>query len=475
MKDTIKDFITEFLSEMIEDNAAIFAGAGLSIPAGYVDWRELIRPLALELKLNIDWEHDLVAVAQFHTNANGYNRHKLHKAVVEKLSPNKPPTQNHELLARLPIRTYWTTNYDKLIEDGLRNRGKVVDVKIATPQMAMTRPGRDATVYKMHGDVDRPDEAVVTRDDYEQYQRDRGAFITALQGDLVSKTFLFLGFSFSDPNLDHVLTRVRLTFQQNQRRHFAVFKERTKLPKETEEQFQHFKIRQALVIEDLKRYNVKVLLVDEYSEITEFLTELLNRYQRRTVFVSGSYVTHNPWDVVKSITFANVLGRELINKGSRIATGLGSGIGDPLFSGALRAVMASKMKIEDALVLRPFPQDADAALWESYRHEILSHAGIALFLFGSKKVDDKIVVADGVIREFELARSQGLLLLPVGATGHAAAILADIILSNESEFRPELGNEAFELVRKLNEPAELEDLVAPIAEGIARLQGGNQT
>lgn len=473
MKDAIKDFITEFLSEMIEDNAAIFAGAGLSIPAGYVDWRELIRPLAIELKLNVDWEHDLVAVAQFHTNSNGYNRHKLHKAVVEKLSPNKPPTKNHELLARLPIRTYWTTNYDKLIEDGLRSQGKVVDVKIATPQMAMTRPGRDATVYKMHGDVDRPDEAVVTRDDYEQYQRDRGAFITALQGDLVSKTFLFLGFSFSDPNLDHVLTRVRLTFQQNQRRHFAVFKERTKLEKETEEQFQHFKIRQALVIEDLKRYNVKVLLVDKYEEITEFLTELLNRYLRRTVFISGSYKAKNPWDAVKINTFASVLGAELIKNGTRIATGLGAGIGDPLFGGALREVMASKMRIEDALVLRPFPQGSDPGLWESYRHEIISHAGIALFLFGSKEQKDQIVEAEGVKREFVIAREHGLLLLPVGATGYAAASIADHILKFEAEFRSELGAEVIELIRELNKPADLEDLVKPITKAILRLQEGN--
>jgi len=38
----------------------------------------------------------------------------------------------------------------------------------------------------------------------------------------------------------------------------------------------------------LKRFNIKVLLIDDYSEITEFLTELVNQYRRRTVFVSTS-------------------------------------------------------------------------------------------------------------------------------------------------------------------------------------------
>jgi hypothetical protein len=242
MKPAVRSFITEYLSELLDGNAALFAGAGLSVAAGYVDWRQLIKPLSVELELDIELESDLIAVAQFHVNAHGYNRHTLHKAVIEALSPDNSPTENHRLLARLPIRTWWTTNYDKLIENARRDAGKVVDVKSAVAQLATTRPHRDATVYKMHGDVDRPDEAVATRDDYERYSVDRGPFITALAGDLVSKTFLFLGFSFTDPNLDHVLSRVRLTFQNNQRRHFAFFRNRTKLASESDRQYEHHKI-----------------------------------------------------------------------------------------------------------------------------------------------------------------------------------------------------------------------------------------
>jgi hypothetical protein len=41
-------FIKDFLKEIREDNAAIFAGAGLSASAGFVNWRELLRPIADE-------------------------------------------------------------------------------------------------------------------------------------------------------------------------------------------------------------------------------------------------------------------------------------------------------------------------------------------------------------------------------------------------------------------------------------------
>jgi hypothetical protein len=49
MKPAVRNFITEYLGELVEGNIAVFAGAGLSAAAGYVDWRELIRPLSVEL------------------------------------------------------------------------------------------------------------------------------------------------------------------------------------------------------------------------------------------------------------------------------------------------------------------------------------------------------------------------------------------------------------------------------------------
>ncbi|NKK42715.1 SIR2 family protein [Rhizobium leguminosarum] len=479
MKQHIRAFVDDYLGELIEGSAAIFAGAGLSVPAGYVDWRELIRPLSEELGLNIQLENDLVALAQFHVNANGANRHKLHKAVIEAISADNPPTENHKLLAKLPIQTWWTTNYDRLIENSLRAVGKIVDVKSAVPQLATTRPRRDATIYKMHGDVDRPDEAVATRDDFERYPRDRGAFITALAGDLVSKTFLFLGFSFTDPNLEQVLTRVRLTFANNQRRHYAVFRMRTRLKGESVADFEHYKLRQALVIEDLRRFNVRVLTIDDYGEITEFLKELVDRYKRRTVFVAASSVDFGGWSKEVVDEFTQTLGKLLVAKGTRIASGLGAGIGDSLLSGALREVLSSNRTVDESLILRPFPQAMKGEdltkLWEDYRQEILSHAGIAIFLFGTKDVDGEIQVAEGMFREFEIARNQGVAVIPVGGTGGAAESLAYKVLEDPNRIVPELGDDGGKIVDGLlQRPESPMELIEPLLRAVQILQGGKR-
>lgn len=48
-----------------------FAGAGLSVASGYVDWKELLRNPAKKIGLDVDKETDLVALAQYIYNKDG--------------------------------------------------------------------------------------------------------------------------------------------------------------------------------------------------------------------------------------------------------------------------------------------------------------------------------------------------------------------------------------------------------------------
>ncbi|TOQ08911.1 hypothetical protein CGH01_25190, partial [Vibrio parahaemolyticus] len=69
--------VKELLDAIENRNLAVFAGAGLSIPAGYVNWKQLLQPIADELDLDINREeNNLVQLAQYHCNVNQSNRGK---------------------------------------------------------------------------------------------------------------------------------------------------------------------------------------------------------------------------------------------------------------------------------------------------------------------------------------------------------------------------------------------------------------
>lgn len=420
----VEAFIKDFAKDLAEGNVAIFAGAGMSKGVGYVDWPELLRDIADELGLKVEKEFDLISLAQFHVNQRKSSA-GLAKKILEEFSEQAEPSQTHDILARLPIRTYWTTNYDSLIEDALKKACRVADVKHSVSQLNTSRPKRDAVVYKMHGDVTVATEAVLYKEQYERYYRTHESFVTALSGDLISKTFLFIGFSFTDPNLDYVLSRLHV--QKATRQHYCFMRREAVVAGDDEDVAKYKARKQELRVDDLKRFGIQTLLIDRYEDVPLILEEIEKRFRKKTVFVSGSAEEFGDWTRQEAQAFIHSMAASLIAENARVVNGFGWGIGSAVINGALEAIYSSPDKYsEDQLVMRPFPQFASSSqdlpqLWEQYRQRMISLAGVAIFVFGNKPdKDGKIIEANGVIREFEIAIEKGLLPIPVGATGFAA-------------------------------------------------------
>ncbi len=418
----VESFIKEFANDLLENNAAIFAGAGMSKSVGYVDWPELLRDIADELGLKVELEHDLISLAQFHVNQlKGPS--KLAKKILQEFSEQAEPSVTHDILARLPIRTYWTTNYDTLIEDALKKACKVPDVKHSLDQLNTTQPKRDAVVYKMHGDVSLSNRAVLYKEQYERYYETHAPFVTALSGDLVSKTFLFIGFSFTDPNLDYVLSRLHSTTRKN---HYCFMRREAVVEGDDKDIIKYKNRKQELRVDDLKRYGIQTLLIDNYEDVPLILKAIEGRFLKKTIFVSGSAEEFGDWSRQEAQIFIHALSASLITQNYRVVNGFGWGIGSAVINGALEAIYTHPQKYsEDQLVMRPFPQFANSPevlreLWEEYRHRMISLAGVAIFVFGNKLQDGKIVDANGVFREFEIAVEMGLVPIPIGVTDFVA-------------------------------------------------------
>lgn len=442
--------------EMAEGNLAIFAGAGFSQGAGFVNWKTLLKPIADELDLDIDRETDLVALAQYHANANGANRSKLDQMLVTEFSTKVKVTVNHEILARLPIQTYWTTNYDKLIETALGENEKVADVKHTVKQLATTKPKRDAVVYKMHGDVEHASEAVLIRDDYERYHVKMQPYITALSGDLIAKTFLFLGFSFTDLNLDYILSRVRIQYAKHQRQHYCILRKVSQEKDEPQADFEYRVRKEELFKQELLRFGIKAVYVDDFKEITAILQEIEHRHKRKTIFISGAAHDYRPWTESESTHFVYKLSKAISKEQYRVISGFGLGIGSAVISGVIEQTLMNGHRLDsDQLILRPFPQSQSGErplkeLWTEYRRDMLAHTGIALFLFGNKlNPNGDVVLSNGMREEFDLAVAGGVFVIPVGITGSISADLWKEVMAAYDETKYEHGKKITPLLQEL--------------------------
>ncbi len=474
MKHETKLFVRQFVKEIRGNNAAIFAGAGLSAPSGFVQWNELLQPIAEELNIKIESTSDLVAIAQYFANSNAGNRHRINQIILDEIGQDASPNENHRILADLPIDTYWTINYDKMIEKSLDLNNKIVDVKYTNEQLAMTKTKRDVIVYKMHGDVDTPDKAIILRDDYESYHIKMEPFTTALSGDLVEKTFLFIGISFNDPNLNYVLSRVRSRFSSHGRQHYCFIRNYKRKNGESDSEYENSKTLHRLFSEDLKRFNIKPILIDDYTEITEALNSIHRIIKTKNVFVSGSISDYGKFQQTSVELFIKKLVNILIKNESKIVTGFGLGIGNFVVTSALEEVLTNKKsRIEDFLLMRPFPfinsgdkSDQEVqSIWQKYRQEMLSHAGIAIFLFGNKFQDGHTVNASGMMKEYEIALKLGVFPIPIGGTSWISEEIYKGLCENLESVWGEIPRdiqEAFNLIG--NEVDDLEKFLEPVVK-----------
>ncbi len=213
------DFLWE---EISTGNGVLFVGAGVS--AGrFPRWQQLIDRLGDEFGIS-DQGGDTLDVPQWVVEAHG--RAALEQRMVQVFhDPSKEPTPLQRLLARYPFDVVFTTNFDRLTERALRAQARQVNVVVEDSQVGRIRTDDRVTLVKMHGCVSAPDTIVVARDDYETYAQRHPAIVTYLQSLLATRTFLFVGFSLTDPNFRAIYSTVQHVLGAYRRFAFAAMLE----------------------------------------------------------------------------------------------------------------------------------------------------------------------------------------------------------------------------------------------------------
>jgi hypothetical protein len=189
--------------------------------------------------------------------------------------------------------------------------------------------------------------------------------------------------------------------------------------------------------------------------------------KRRTVFISGSAYEYGRFGSAGR-SFVRNLTTSLLRNNFTIISGFGLGIGDSVVDGALHEIYLQKEEeISHHLRVYPFGSYAHTdAIKTCYRKDMISQAGVAVFIFGNKLQDISIREADGMIEEFQIARSNQALLIPIGASGYIAEKLWREIMQDYHIYFDT--REKFQLYEELGEPYtkhdRLIDLVLQIAQ-----------
>ena len=466
------ELIASFGQYVDNREATVLVGAGLSRDAGYPDWSGLLEKVRDALQLpDLD---DLPLLAQYYTSE--HSEENLQHLIRQELQLDPPPqpTRCHELLAALPLAEIWTTNYDDLIESAMADAPRVF---VRDDDLAQRDGGTGCRVYKMHGSLTNTVQPLIAaRDQYIRYPDSHKRFWALLQASFLTKSFLFLGFSFEDPNFDQVFQAIRRARYDIHRQHFAVVRE------PPGEQDQHlFRLR----LKDLEAIGINVATIDEYSQLDVLLKQLIARCRPCRLFIAGSPSEEKPAtsgsypsiDLPQPMSdFADQLGAAF--KQTSVALSAGGAFGARVGYALLRRLQdTSGLHAERFILLR---RSKDQPLDEpSHRYGSIVFQGsdaqeLREAAFNGARAVLAIGGGSGTAMEIMRAREDGLGVVPIGKFGGSA--LQEWTRLSESLENYRLGGlpvdrADFELLRDGN-PEECARAAARLAEQALYIRQG---
>lgn len=186
-----------------KEDVVVFAGAGFSRYAGYpVGGRlaqMLVERLTPEQKLKISVGAPLDYLSEEIIRINFGSRDLVNMVLDEAFGAQPVSTSDHDLFASIPhFKTIITTNYDALFENAYDD-----SVLVFREQDVSVWDDKKVNILKIHGDLSDKSSIILTRADYARfYRKDYSTpFWSLIIKAIATKTILFLGYGYEDPNV----------------------------------------------------------------------------------------------------------------------------------------------------------------------------------------------------------------------------------------------------------------------------------
>ena len=191
-----EQFLNQFTRQALDERISLFVGAGASANAGYPSWYNLFKPLAKELGTPLDGSSDYYRIAQYYSNKFG--QAELRKRINDIINKNDFQSPLINELIDVGFTNIWTTNFDNVLELNYKNRNILINKVFKDADLSNVELNKRINIYKMNGDITNPEGIVATQKDYEAYADSHRMMLMFFKRELISSTFLFIGYSFTD-------------------------------------------------------------------------------------------------------------------------------------------------------------------------------------------------------------------------------------------------------------------------------------
>lgn len=222
MSDIYKERLFELISK---EDVILFAGAGLSMYAGYPNGNGL-RSIFYN-KLN-NKEKEVIDEHQTLSNLtqNLFDLHDSRNATISTLREvflaQPKSTEVHQRISEIShFKTIITTNYDKLFENAF---GEKTQLLVSNKDIPYTDK-KKVQIYKIHGDLSSPETIILKDSDYNNFfknNKETEVFWNSVKEKLSTQSILFIGYSLEDPNIKVIFEKILESLGDDMKERFFV-------------------------------------------------------------------------------------------------------------------------------------------------------------------------------------------------------------------------------------------------------------
>lgn len=206
MREAARSAILDDIARRIADYSVVpFVGSGCSKDHLTYDWDGLTGVLAAEIGERATLPNTLIAQRY----EDSFGRERLVSRLRELLSiEDFDDAKGESILAlgALGLKIFYTTNVDNVFEAYATKFRRPIAAVSRLDDLRRVKPDQ-LTLYQYHGALAHPETVVWTEQDYARRAAEGDDFFlnVRLKSDLLTKSFLFVGYSIRDPHVAQLL------------------------------------------------------------------------------------------------------------------------------------------------------------------------------------------------------------------------------------------------------------------------------